>query len=113
MALSCPFVVRLVVRDSNCGSPESKLMHGFAVQQDQLYTLEGFLARLAQSPYLLDQLILEGRVLLAAYDRRPTGDSDAVLEPVRRVARLPADDGLTFDTIEAIGHPSNCGDTQQ
>jgi hypothetical protein len=37
----------------------------------QLYALEGFLARLAKSPYA-DKLVLKGGVLLAAYHaRRP------------------------------------------
>ncbi|PWR13899.1 hypothetical protein DKT69_18825 [Micromonospora sicca] len=42
----------------------------------QVYALEGFLARLSQSPYA-DKLVLKGGVLLAAYAaRRPTRDVD-------------------------------------
>lgn len=42
----------------------------------QIYALEGFLARLAISPYA-DKLVLKGGVLLAAYAaRRPTRDVD-------------------------------------
>lgn len=106
-------------RSSSAGSAYfnlRKLARGSGRPTDelhQLYALEGFLARLAQSPYA-DQLILKGGVLLAAYNaRRPTrdidfharrlpGDGDTVLELVRRVARLPADDGLTFDVDGAI-----------
>ncbi|MGN6088937.1 MAG: hypothetical protein ACTHNT_06585, partial [Actinomycetales bacterium] len=41
-----------------------------------LYTLEGFLARLAVSRYV-DRLVVKGGLLLAAYDlRRPTQDAD-------------------------------------
>ncbi len=85
----------------------------------QLYALEGFLARLATSPHV-DQLILKGGVLLAAYDaRRPTrdidlhamqlpGDVDDILHLVRTVAGLTVDDGLVFDaaraTAEVIRH---------
>ncbi len=106
-------------RSSSAGSAYlnlRKLARGSGRPTDelhQLYALEGFPARLAQSPYA-DQLILKGGVLLAAYNaRRPTrdidfharrlpGDGDTVLELVRRVARLPANDGLTFDVDGAI-----------
>lgn len=79
----------------------------------QLYALEGFLARLAASPYA-DRLVLKGGVLLAVYDaRRPTrdvdlhghhlsGDVDDVLRLIRAVAGLPVADGLLFDTAVAI-----------
>jgi hypothetical protein len=79
----------------------------------QLYALEGFLARLAASPYA-DRLVLKGGVLLAVYDaRRPTrdvdlhghhlpGDVDDVLHLIRAVASLPVADGLVFDTTAAI-----------
>jgi hypothetical protein len=41
-----------------------------------LYALEGFLGRLAASEHI-DNLVLKGGVLLAAYDtRRPTNDID-------------------------------------
>jgi Nucleotidyl transferase AbiEii toxin, Type IV TA system len=79
----------------------------------QLYALEGFLARLAASPYS-DQLVLKGGMLLAAFDaRRPTrdvdlqaraivGQRDDVLQLVRSIAAAPLADGLTFDTDAAI-----------
>ncbi|HST66174.1 MAG TPA: nucleotidyl transferase AbiEii/AbiGii toxin family protein [Mycobacteriales bacterium] len=75
----------------------------------QLYALEGFLARLAGSPYA-DALVLKGGVLMAAYDaRRPTrdvdmqaraiaGSRDDVLRLVRETAAAPLGDGLLFDT---------------
>jgi hypothetical protein len=73
-----------------------------------LYTLEGFLARLTTSAYA-SQLVLKGGVLMAAYAaRRPTrdvdlqaqdlsNDADQVLEIVRTIATIAADDGLVFD----------------
>ncbi|WP_027345488.1 nucleotidyl transferase AbiEii/AbiGii toxin family protein [Hamadaea tsunoensis] len=79
----------------------------------QLYALEGFLARLADSPYA-EKLVLKGGVLLAAYDtRRPTRDVDLqgqnlpndtghVLGIIRQVAAMDLDDGLAFDADEAI-----------
>ena len=87
----------------------------------RLYALEGFLFRLAHSPYR-NRFILKGGVLLAAYGlRRPTTDVDgAALQTSNEAAdirqfvtavastALPAalDDGLTFDldnvTAEAI-----------
>lgn len=78
----------------------------------QVYALEGFLDRLAASPYA-DKLVLKGGVLLAAYDtRRPTRDIDLlaqrvsndiqrVLAMVREIAKIPADDGLHFDADDA------------
>jgi hypothetical protein len=78
----------------------------------QTYALEGFLARLAGSPYA-QTLVLKGGVLLAAYDtRRPTRDVDLqaqrmsndtahVLQVVQEIARLHHDDGLVFDTDHA------------
>jgi hypothetical protein len=78
----------------------------------QLYALEGFLARLAESPHV-DQLVLKGGMLLAAYDgRRPTrdvdmqaraltGERDVVLELVRSIAAVAMDDGLIFDADSA------------
>lgn len=78
----------------------------------RLYALEGFLARLANSPHA-DSLVLKGGVLLAAYDlRRPTADVDlaatALPNDIERIGQLvasiaqvvlsPADfDGLRFD----------------
>jgi Nucleotidyl transferase AbiEii toxin, Type IV TA system len=78
----------------------------------RLYSLEGFLLRLASSPHK-NRFVLKGGVLLAAYElRRPTADVDlaAIATPstvdfVRRLvadvaaARLPdgLDDGLIFD----------------
>ncbi|MFG3683773.1 nucleotidyl transferase AbiEii/AbiGii toxin family protein [Micromonospora chalcea] len=78
----------------------------------QIYALEGFLARLAKSPYA-NKLVLKGGVLLAAYAaRRPTrdvdlqgrwisNDADHVLDIVRRIAALDVDDGLTLDAAGA------------
>lgn len=78
----------------------------------QLYVLEGFLARLAVSPEC-DKLVLKGGVLLAAFgDRRPTRDLDfqashhanhieAVLRLVCAVASLNVADGLDFDVDSA------------
>ncbi|MBF4766848.1 nucleotidyl transferase AbiEii/AbiGii toxin family protein [Nocardioides agariphilus] len=80
----------------------------------QLYALEGFLARLSVSTYV-DQLVLKGGVLLAAFgDRRPTRDVDLagidldndashVLGVVQAVASTaPAvADGLVFDIASA------------
>lgn len=73
----------------------------------QLYLLERFLFRLAQSR-LRDRLVLKGGTLLAAYAlRRPTKDIDAqaqgiandaddVAALVRDVMAIEVDDGLTF-----------------
>jgi hypothetical protein len=77
-----------------------------------LYTLEGFLARLANSTYA-DVLVLKGGVLMAAYAaRRPTRDVDLqardlsndanhVLGLVRTIATIAAQDGLVFDAAGA------------
>jgi len=74
----------------------------------QLYALECFLARLAQSR-LADQLVLKGGVLLGAFgERRPTRDVDLqalaldndaehVREAVCEVAAHELDDGVVFD----------------
>jgi hypothetical protein len=79
-----------------------------------LYTLEGFLARLAVSPHS-GNLVLKGGLLLAAYDaRRPTRDADfaakyvasqvtPVTGVVRQIARIPLDDGLAFNADSAHG----------
>ena len=83
----------------------------------QLYALEGFLERLANSPHA-SRWVLKGGVLLAAYDvRRPTRDIDlqgrrisgaasAVLHQIREIASREEQDGLTFDvnaaTVETI-----------
>jgi predicted nucleotidyltransferase component of viral defense system len=87
----------------------------------RLYALEGFLLRLAHSPYR-NRFVLKGGVLLAAYGlRRPTADIDGAalqtsneVEDIRQFVTavastaLPAelDDGLAFDldnvTAEAI-----------
>lgn len=75
----------------------------------QLYVLEGFLARLAASPYR-DRFVLKGGVLLAAFGtRRPTRDVDfqglrlandtaTVQALVSEVAGMALDDGLVFHT---------------
>ncbi|WP_045745371.1 nucleotidyl transferase AbiEii/AbiGii toxin family protein [Actinoplanes rectilineatus] len=74
----------------------------------QLYALEGFLARLAESEHA-DRLVLKGGVLLAALDvRRPTRDVDFqgqqlsnevehVLATVQSIANTTIDDGLVMD----------------
>lgn len=79
----------------------------------QIYALEGFLARLVESPYA-DRLILKGGVLLAALDvRRPTrdvdfqgrhvsNDVDQMLAMVEVIASTPLDDGLVLDADAAI-----------
>jgi hypothetical protein len=87
----------------------------------RLYALEGFLLRLAHSPYR-NRFVLKGGVLLAAYGlRRPTADIDgaalqtsSAVEDIRQFVTavagtaLPAelDDGLMFNldavTAEAI-----------
>lgn len=78
----------------------------------QLYALEGFLARVADSRQG-DTLVLKGGVLLAAYDaRRPTrdvdmqaraivGEREGVLRLVRDIAAIPMNDGIVFDTDAA------------
>lgn len=72
-----------------------------------LYALEGFLARLAESPER-DSFVLKGGVLLAAYEtRRPTRDADllalaldndrdVVEAKVRAIATRERADGLVF-----------------
>jgi len=74
----------------------------------QLYILESFLARLAESRFA-DQLVLKGGVLLAAFgERRPTrdidlqaqaldNDVDNVRTVICEVANLRFDDGVAFD----------------
>jgi Nucleotidyl transferase AbiEii toxin, Type IV TA system len=74
----------------------------------QLYVLESFLARLADSRFA-DQLVLKGGVLLAAFgERRPTRDIDlqahvldndaaSVRTVICDVASLRLDDGVVFD----------------
>jgi hypothetical protein len=80
----------------------------------RLYALEGFLGRLAVSPYAED-LVLKGGVLLAAYaTRRPTrdidleglrlpNDIDHLLSIVAGIANVPQDDGLivNLDSLRA------------
>ena len=74
----------------------------------QLYVLESFLARLAESRFA-DQLVLKGGVLLAAFgERRPTRDIDLQAQALDNdaeiiraatceVAALRLDDGAVFD----------------
>ena len=74
----------------------------------QLYVLESFLARLAESRFA-DQLVLKGGVLLAAFgERRPTrdidlqtqaldNDADNIRTVICEVANLRLDDGVAFD----------------
>jgi predicted nucleotidyltransferase component of viral defense system len=100
---------------------EAKITRRTTAEYLRLYALEGFLLRLAHSPYR-NRFILKGGVLLAAYGlRRPTTDIDGAalqtsngVEEIRQFVTavastaLPAelDDGLTFDleniTAEAI-----------
>ena len=74
----------------------------------QLYILESFLARLAESRFA-GQLVLKGGVLLAAFgERRPTrdidlqaqaldNDADNIRTVICEVANLRLDDGVVFD----------------
>jgi Nucleotidyl transferase AbiEii toxin, Type IV TA system len=74
----------------------------------QLYVLEGFLARLAQTPFA-ERFVLKGGMLLAALgERRPTRDIDlqasttgsdtgTMLAAVRQIADTPLPDGVVFD----------------
>ena len=74
----------------------------------QLYVLESFLARLAQTPFA-ERFVLKGGMLLAALgERRPTRDIDlqastngsdtsTVLAAVRQIAGTPLPDGVVFD----------------
>ena len=74
----------------------------------QLYVLEGFLARLAQTPFA-ERFVLKGGVLLAALgERRPTrdidlqtnttgGDTGTVLAAMRQIASTSLPDGVMFD----------------
>ncbi len=78
----------------------------------QLYALEGFLARVAASAYA-ERFVLKGGVLLAAYGaRRPTRDVDMqgremsnriedILEVVRDITAVHLDDGLAFHPAHA------------
>lgn len=87
----------------------------------QLYALEGFLARLVVSPHA-DRLVLKGGVLLAAYGaRRPTRDIDMraravpnelseVLGLVRDIATVHRDDGLAFHATDATAEEIRDGD---
>ena len=79
-----------------------------------LYTLEGFLTRLARSAHT-NTLVLKGGLLLAGYDaRRPTRDADfagrqltnqvpEVTALVRDIAQTTVDDGLLFAVDSARG----------
>lgn len=82
----------------------------------QLYVLEGFLARLAAGPHR-DRFVLKGGVLLAAFgNRRPTRDVDfqaihlandtaTVSAVVREIAGLALEDGLVFNTHASRAEP--------
>jgi predicted nucleotidyltransferase component of viral defense system len=75
----------------------------------QLYVLEAFLDRLANSPFA-EQLVLKGGVLLAAFEeRRATrdidlqaqavdGDVDSVRAMACEIAAIAIDDGVVFET---------------
>lgn len=81
-----------------------------------LYTLEGFLARLAASDSATD-FVLKGGVLMAAFaDRRPTKDIDfaargfandipEVEMRVTEIISVARDDGLEFDLDSLSGEP--------
>jgi len=85
------------------------------------HLLESFLARLTQTPHA-DGFVLKGGILLAAYGvRRPTKDADAnaisadvdaehLVQVVRDIAAVTADDGLQFDlatiTVQEIREQS-------
>jgi len=81
-----------------------------------LYTLEGFLTRLAVSEFAAD-FVLKGGVLMAAFAaRRPTRDIDfaahgfandipEVEQRVRSILAIPLDDGLQFDPASVSGEP--------
>lgn len=87
----------------------------------QLYALEGFIARLAQSSYR-DQLVIKGGALLAAFGaRRPTQDVDLlgtrisndvgkVLEMCKEISAIPHDDGLEIDYANAKAQTIRDGD---
>ncbi|MGH3729438.1 MAG: nucleotidyl transferase AbiEii/AbiGii toxin family protein [Micromonosporaceae bacterium] len=87
----------------------------------QLYALEGFLARLAMSPYA-SRLVLKGGVLLSVYDsRRPTRDIDlqaqrlpnddeSMLALVRQIAATELADGLILDPASATARRIRDGD---
>jgi hypothetical protein len=91
---------------------EARIAGRTAAEFLRLCALEGFLLRLAHSPYR-DRFVLKGGVLLAAYGLRlPTADIDGAAlqisneaEDIRQFVTavastvLPAelDDGLTFD----------------
>jgi hypothetical protein len=80
----------------------------------ELYVLEGFLARLADSPHR-DLFVLKGGVLLAAFgNRRPTRDVDlAALDVSNKlntiqglvcdILQIPLDDGLEFAVDSVSG----------
>lgn len=79
-----------------------------------LYTLEGFLARLAASAHVAD-FVLKGGLLLAAYQaRRPTRDADFAARQtdsdvdettriVQEIAAVHTGDGIEFDIDSARG----------
>ena len=78
----------------------------------EFYLLERFLYRLSVSKYR-DRFVLKGGLLLTVLGvRRPTrdadvlarniaGDDETLLTVVKEVARIPVDDGITFDTSQA------------
>lgn len=88
----------------------------------QLYALEGFLARLAESPHAAN-LVLKGGVLLAAYGtRRPTRDVDLqgrrlqndtehVLHIMREVAARSSTTGCSSTPTRLRRRPSATGMT--
>lgn len=87
----------------------------------QLYALEGFLDRLTRSAHV-DQFVLKGGVLLAAYNtRRPTRDVDlsasaidnevdSVRHLIANVLAVEVDDGLVFDVAGTTAELIRDGD---
>lgn len=87
----------------------------------QLYALEGFLDRLAESRHRTD-LILKGGVLLAAFGvRRPTrdidfaathplADAELVGDVINEVLNVERPDGLEFDTSSTVTEPIRSND---
>lgn len=105
----------LQARARRTGRPTQELL--------QLYVLEGFLARLAESA-VASQFVLKGGVLLAAFGaRRPTRDVDlagldmandtaSMIDLVRNIVANPPhnDDGLVFATETAVAEAIREGD---
>ncbi len=93
-------VARAAAAHSGAGAPTQEYLIR--------HVLESFLDRLTRTPHAKD-FVLKGGILLAAYGvRRPTKDADAnaisadvdaehLVQVVRDIAAVTADDGLQFD----------------